>query len=495
MPLNTEWQRVSPVATVYFAFKSIPHLVNLWPILIPAFAGGEFVQQLFWQYGLPLMAVLMLLGVVLQYWFFTFRLEQGRINLRSGILNRKRLTLDFERVQQADIAHPFYFRPFQLATLGLESAGSAQQEVDIPGIPTSLAETLRQQVLEFQQSESAPSEQFIASDEAAADFELKLTPADVARYGLMQNSLLYLAPLAAPLGQQAGPLMESALASIEHSQLFHWFEWASGNLAVSVGLILAVFAVLAGTSLLFGLSVILALVRYWNYHLTRVGERYQYRAGLTTIRTRGFKIQKLQKVTVYQGIIARLLSRFTVQISKAGGIAQTGAVNQQKFLIPVLTAATLSGLKRELALPVPTWHSVHGFYWVKPLILWVPFCLSVTAIVYAVAGLLSLLILLLLPVSLWVTRRRWRWFGFYRDPQWLALRSGFIGFSEHWLPTGKLQKITLSQSPVARKLRLATVHVWSADGRISIPCVPVEQAHKLRDSLLADVVSFNSPWF
>lgn len=495
MTANTKWQRVSPVATVYFALKGIPHLLNLWPILIPAFAGSDKVQQLFWQLGLPVVLLLMLFALVLQYWFFSFRQESGRISLRTGVFKRKRLTLDFDRVQQADIAHPFYFRPFGLATLGLESAGSAQQEVDIPGIPVALAEALREQVLECQQGRDKAQGDSSVPESPAAEFELHLTAGEIARYGLMQNTLLYLAPLAAPLGQQAGPWIESLISSIQHSRLFHWLEWVSANLTLSVSLVLAVLAVLMGTTLLFGLSVGLALVRYWDYRLTRVGEGYQYRAGLATIRTRGFKLQKLQKVAVYQGVVARLLNRFTVRISKAGGIAQTEAVNQQKFLVPVLTAATLAAVKRELCLPEPRWRKVSRAYWCLPLMIWLPLGGLAAGIGYTLIGVAALFLLPLLPVFGWVCHRRWRCLGFYRDRQWLAVRRGFIGFSEYWLPVGKLQKITLQQSPLTRRLGLATVHVWGADGRVTIPWVPESQAVQLRDGLLTDVVTFKSPWF
>lgn len=148
MTAKPEWRRVSPVATVYFAVKTLQQLFDLWPVLIPALAGSERVRELLWQIGLPLGFIALLLGLVLQYWCFSYRTEPGRISLRSGVFKRKRLTLEFERVQQADISHPFYFRPFRLATLGLESAGSEWQEVDIPGIPVALAEALRRQVLE-----------------------------------------------------------------------------------------------------------------------------------------------------------------------------------------------------------------------------------------------------------------------------------------------------------------------------------------------------------
>ncbi|WP_339616187.1 PH domain-containing protein [uncultured Gilvimarinus sp.] len=492
---SNEWQRVSPIATVYFFVKSLPHLVNFWPALVPLFAGGEQVRRMALTYGVPAVLLLLVVGVFLQYWFFSFKVEEKRLTLRSGVLNRKRLTLDFERVQQADIAHPFYFRPFNLATLGFESAGSAQQEVDVPGLSVAEAENLRRLVLEQAASSQADvGETSNVTEEAAPDFSLRLSPAEIVRYGLMHNTLLYLAPLTAPLGQYIGPLLESSVASLEHSQVYGVFTWVSDNLAVSVTLVLALFAVLAGTTLLFGLSIVLALVRFWGYHLTRVGDRFQYRAGLTTIRTRGFKHYKLQKVTIIQGVMARLLRRHRVLISKAGSFGAAQVQNNQRFEVPVLDIINLLLLRGELSLPSAQWQSVSRFYQVFPVLL-----LSVVASVCALiawfaVGALALLGLLLLPIIYVCYWRRWCCLGFYRSADWLALRTGFIGFTERWLPTGKLQKIRVVATPLSRCFGLVHLQVWSADGVMTIPCLPVTLANQLRDSLLTDVVNYRRAW-
>ena len=495
MQPNNEWQRVSPIATVYFFVKSIPHLINFWPALVPLLAGGETLRHMALMYGVPALLVFLVVGVFLQYWFFSYKVEPTRLTLRSGVFNRKRLTLDFDRVQQADIAHPFYFRPFNLATLGFESAGSAQQEVDVPGLSVQAAENLRQLVLE-QAAQAGATEGDADNSIAAGEpgFSLHLPPAEILRYGLMHNTLLYLAPLAAPLGQYLGPLIETSVASLEHSQVYGLVTWVSDNLAVSVTLVLALMAVLAGTALLFGLSVILALVRYWNYHLTRVGDRFQYRAGLTTIRTRGFKHYKLQKVTISQGLIARLLRRHTVHISKAGSFGAAQVQNNQRFIVPVLDIVNLLLLRGELSLPPARWQSVSRFYLVFPVVSLSVFTVAVVAVGWFALGAVSLLGLLFIPFIYGFFWRRWHCLGYYRSAEWLALRTGFIGFTERWLPTGKLQKIRVVATPVSRCFGLVHLQLWSADGVLTIPCLPAAMASDLRDSLLTDVVNYRRAW-
>ncbi|WP_041522955.1 PH domain-containing protein [Gilvimarinus agarilyticus] len=496
MQPNKEWQRVSPIATIYFFVKSIPHLINFWPALVPLLAGGETLRQLALMYGVPALLVLLIVSVFLQYWFFSYKVEPTRLTLRSGVLNRKRLTLDFERVQQADIAHPFYFRPFNLATLGFESAGSAQQEVDVPGLSVQAAENLRQRVLE-QAAQSTEDGTIDAQPETLdrePEFSLHLPPTEILRYGLMHNTLLYLAPLAAPLGQYLGPLIETSVASLEHSQVYGLVTWVSDNLAVSVTLVLALMAVMAGTALLFGLSVILALVRYWNYQLTRVGDRFQYRAGLTTIRTRGFKHYKLQKVTISQGLIARLLRRYTMHISKAGSFSAAQVQDNQRFIVPVLDIVNVLLLRGELSLPTAQWLSVSRFYLVFPVLTLSVITLAAVVTGWFTLGAVSLLGLLFIPLIYGYFWRRWHCLGYYRSAEWLALRTGFIGFTERWLPTGKLQKIRVVATPVSRCFGLAHLQVWSADGVLTIPCLPAAMASDLRDSLLTDVVNYRRAW-
>lgn len=495
------WQRVSPIAMVYFALKTLRALVHLWPTLIPLVAGGESVRQWFFTWGIPAVIFLVLLGVVLHWWFFSFAIEEKRLTLRSGVFNRTRLSLDFERVQQADIAHPFYFRPFNLATLGLESAGSSQQEVDVPGIPIAMAESLRKNILE-QQLQAGTGEQTLNSDtgtphKTAPDYQLNLNAAEIVRYGLMHNSLLYLAPLAAPFGQYLGPVFEQSLMQLEASQWYSLFNWLSTNLAISIGVVLAVFAVLVGTTFLFGLSVILALFRFWNFELTRVGERYQSRAGLTTIRTRGFKTHKLQKVTLTQGLIAKCLKRYTVHISKAGGgvAVQTPQSQDKHFLVPVVDWLNWLLLRDELNMPAARWRRVHSFSWRFPFVVYSALICTLSAAFAIAFGPWALLGLLLLPLAFFINRRLWRQKGYFYNGEWLAWRKGFIGFSEQWLPVGKLQKIEVCETPLKRWVGLCDLQVLGADGKVSLVCLPKAEAHRLRDGLLTGVVMYKKPWF
>lgn len=499
MTPSSDWQRVSPIASVYFFVSGLSGLSKLWPVLLPLFAGGEQLRHWVLMYGVPLALLVLAAQVLLQFWLFTFKVELHRLTIRSGVFKRKRLTLDYDRVQQTDIVRPFYFRPFDLVILGFESAGSVQQEVNLPGLSSASAETLRRLVSE--QMAGVTSEVSAAAATAEpqtppafkADFLLRLPPAEIIRYGLMHNSMLYLAPLVAAIWQYS-PLLGDSLEALGQEHLANAATWLSASVGFSLTLILALAAMVIGTAAVFALSVLLALLRYWGYQLTRVADRFQYRAGLTTIRSRSFKYQKLQKVIIKQGPMACLLRRYTVWISKAGGVIGHRGQDALSFEVPVLDAARLQLLRHELSLPQAKWQRVN------PMAFWWP------SLVVSVAGFIALLLgyfaygangfvgLLLWPLAWLYYWRRWRCFGYYHDDNWLAVGRGLIGFSHSWVPAAKLQKLQVVENPVGRYFGLAQLQLWSADGRLTIAYLPTVVAYRLRDSLLTQVVDYRSAW-
>lgn len=500
MTSASEWRRVSPIAIIYFTFDSFRHAISLWPVLVPVLAGGEQFRALFLVYGLPGLLAVFVAGVVLHFWFFRYKLEADRIQLQTGVLNRKRLTLYFERVQQADIAEPFYFRPFGLATLGLESAGSRQQEVDIPGLKLRHAQALKDMILEQSRAAELASEEGESDGPAAAavkpDYDLYLPWQEVARYGLMYNGLLFLAPVMAPLIQNLGPSMEDWFLALEGTFLHQLLiNLTNSNLAWLMGLV-TVFAVLSGLAVLFFISMLIALVRFWNYHLTRTGDQYQYRAGLGTVKTRGFRLHKLQQVTVSQGIVARLLKRYSLTISKAGGGAP-GADGQynKRFLVPVLTSKSLAEIKSQLAVPEAEWQRISPAYiaW-RGGIAGTVISLIIAPILFA-SGLFAFYVLASYLLCFLLAWRYWWCFGIYCDDEWLSVKTGFIGRKSVWLPIGKAQKATLSEPPWLKPWRLANLSVWGADGKLHIPYLPKANAEIIRDQTLYRVVTFHGRWF
>ena len=165
---DQQWQRVSPWAILYFvvhfALRFIKDgLLNLLPILVLFVTQVE--QKMFWgQVAASVASIFLMLYAFAYYRNFKYRITDGNeILLNKGVFKKERLTLKFARVQNVNIAEPFYFQPVNLVNCIFDAAGSSAQEAVIPGVKLSYAEHVREQVMAFkaqlEQQEQPPIEQ------------------------------------------------------------------------------------------------------------------------------------------------------------------------------------------------------------------------------------------------------------------------------------------------------------------------------------------------
>lgn len=490
--MSEPWHRCSPAAGIYFFLVSLRGLINLWPALAVLVASDAWRNLYVWVGAAILVLALMALAAV-QWWRYRFQYDDRQIQIHSGILNRKRLSLDFDRVQEAGLSQPWYFRPFNLWHLGLESAGSASQEVKVPGIAKALAEDIRERFRRYKAMEkgASGSKPETAEPVTTPEFELRLTPVDLFRYGLMHNSLIYLAPV---LGTLLGSsdMSDWLVDRVRESHLFEWFNTLQGAGSV-VLLMLGAVLVIAALVMLYGLSILLAIAKYWRYHLTVKAEQFQYQAGLFNRHDRGFKQHKLQCLVIKQSVVAKLLNRYSVELQQANDTAGNSGLGG--FLIPVMTAEEVARLRTMLQLQEGDWQlteaarigwntltygtlAMLAWFVAGWMVDWINPWLS--GVAYGVVGGLSYL--------------RWRRNKYFESNGWVAIQTGFLGYCQTYIPAIKIQKLELAHGPLLRQHGCAAFKVWSGAKSADIAFVKQPRLAEVRDSLLAQVGAHQGRW-
>ena len=488
-------QRVSPLALLYFFARTVMslarQLMNFIPLLVIVLAANADLRGLI-IIGLVALVPIALLGfTLLDWWCFRYAISPTRLEVRQGVIRRKQLSLEFARVQQADVREPWYFRPFGLAILGVESAGSEGQEVELAGLATADAYAHKDIILRestpLAEVEADSPEQTVGSQ---ARTLFKLPSWEVARYGLMHNPILLLLPvLVYPLSQADRlddfilPYLEAALASVEQYQQMEYL-WV-GIVFLTVMVLLALVAV----------SMAIALVRFYGYRLEVHDHRYHAHMGLINKTSRSFQYVRLQRVTINQGLVARLLRRVSVRINQTGQTTTTTQHRDNVFFIPVLNAEREQLLRQEIALETPVWQRVH---WASTL---VPWCLT-TGLITLFAAFISQFSLLATLHSLWISALcaaviqglRWRKRGFFVGQHWFATRHGVLGQQQRYIPSGKVQAVKLTQSPWLRTWGMARLTVYSAAGRETLAWLPYRQLKALQQELLRRTTEFKGRW-
>lgn len=505
-PQSDKWQRISPASVIYFVLKFVGGILrNGFQAVAPVAAVIATAGDNRW-FALALLAAgagtLLLVGSLLSYLNFKFRMDRDAFLIRSGVFTRKRLSLTFDRIQNVAIKEPLYFRPLGLVVLALESAGSSSEEVSLAGIPRRRAQEIRQFVLE-RKSQPAVSEP--ERDEETNDREtsgpqkptedlLKLPISELVRYGISNNNIWVFAGLAAAFFSQLDEVWESAA----FRDYFSGMGDMVGNsvFAITVAILFLIVSILL---LLLLASIIGAIVVNYRYHLTYSDGRYHRTRGLFERQETSVPEVKVQSLRINQPLIARLISRHHLTLNQVGFEGKQGQGRSQKFIIPSVEMPFIRALSHKLfdasdLLDQPLnpisgrFVARHALYTFGAPALLLAFTLANAAGWVGLAPIAALL--LIVPMVLLRKRR----YGYARNDAYGIVQSGLFGKQATVFPFFKVQTVAITQSPGQRKHGLANLKIKLAGRTIRIPYMPLSDARAWRADIMQAIKSSDKPW-
>ncbi len=141
---QTPWRRLAVGMLLVEPLRELIRFIPLLIALILAGRAGESGPP----WGLIGTAAVIALGIV-RYLTTRYRITPTVIEVRKGLLSRKHLTVPRDRVRTVDIsAHPLQ-RVLRLVKvqIGTGTSGHRHESVDLDGLPTNVAVTLRAELL------------------------------------------------------------------------------------------------------------------------------------------------------------------------------------------------------------------------------------------------------------------------------------------------------------------------------------------------------------
>jgi len=498
---SSDWQRLSPLSIVYFVLRFIVGFARHGVQNLAIFGGILFATGdnrltiLLMAIGVALS--LLLVASVLSFINFRFRVNRNAFLIHQGVLQKKRLTLSFDRIQNIAIKEPLYFRPFGLVTMALESAGSASEEVNLAGIDRALAEELRTSVLARPQPSVTVAEETPAPVTDTGEL-LHHSPGELARYGLSNNNIWVFAGLAA-----------GAISQVDDKvgdMIDEWLKLPESYFA-SLDTVTATLVGIAGLIAAFGLmmlaSVVGAIIIYYDYRLAFQDGRFLRLKGLFERSETSLPERKVQAFELKQPWPARLLKRSHATLLQVGfsNNWEEGNLNpkQSKFIVPSLTEENAQKLVGKLY-PGVNWSGME-FIGVDPLYLkkmffvdwFFPALLVATSLSFLATPwffTLTLAPLLLLPF-MWLNYRKQ---GYWSDGMHIVVRTGIIGHKLVLFPLHKAQSVTVTRTPGQRRRGLATLTIKLAGHKAKIPYVPDLVARRARDHILRAIFANHTSW-
>jgi len=532
-----QWRRISPFAVVFFVGKTIRNLVRGYVQLVATFGalavlirGTPYAALL-----IPLALLVIIAVAVLRYWFFRFRIEEDRIVIRQGILEKTSVDLPFHRIQGINVERRPVDRLLGLVTVSLDTAGSETTEGELPCVSRDLAEELRGRIGFGDPGRSDGRAEVAAGTvpgvaPADADKErregglvprevlLRLSTGDMFRIGLGRDNILLAMMLIAAAWRQPRELPYRIAETFGFSEdlVRPAIETAEATLARTDALGEGTFTggiVLTALSVVLAFGVGTAFLRYFGFTLWREGTAYRSRGGLLTQREVAVETAKIQQLTLSQDMLLRMLKRFRLRMHPAADADASQHHDVPQVLeVPLLEAPLAQEMRQ----------SVFGEEGEGPILLpksgefrrVSPFYIQALGLrlgaLPALAGAV-----ILMPVTgftkVWATfagiwaaiwivcggltaLQRWRRMGYAYGSDGMASRSGFVGRRVDAFLFRKVQSVAVKRSPLEQRQGLATLVVELASDTVTVPYIDQGVARRLRDFILYTVESSRRRW-
>lgn len=495
------WQRLAPMALVFLIARAVQRFVreNLF-LFVGAGAGVAFVERLGIRELLLFAAVVLaavVVGAVIHYRRFRFRVEDDAVRVRRGVFEHKELRVRFSRVQNVQLGQPVYFRPFGLVQFSLETPGAAEREVELPGIPRRLAEEMRDRILGARREAvgeagaEGPADPAVppgfpgpvvpGGETAAASLLHAPGIARVFLHGLSSNQVWLIAGVLVyvlDLGVRQGA--DSTVVE----QLLGWLErQATAGWSVLLLLAVGVFSVLLVAA---GLA---ALLRYHPYRLQDHGSRLVGSGGVLERREQTLRRDKLTGAVLKQSPVGRVLGCWTLAGLQTRSDGRGDEVGQRSFLVPGLGAGDLDlvGKLYPGARMPEGFEPIHRRYRVWLLSRGFAVALAILALLVSSLGrghgavLLMTLSLVVLPPLVWL---RWRQCGWSIDGPMFWLRRGLLGQRLEAFELARVQQVQVRSSPYQRRHGLVTLVLVLPQGLVQVPFLPEALAAQLANRAL-----------
>lgn len=337
--------------------------------------GGQ--GELFLIVGVILLVMLLfitILGISLlvRWWSYKhlfYQLTPEEFSLHSGIFNKQRVHVPYQRVQSVDQKATLFQRIFGVCTVSIDTAGGSNNKaITIPYVSKTQAEQLRYELFARKQyvvagqaapvqaapapGVAAPVQQPLAqqpgnildapaeiwqnvngifggagADMAPVSYEYGMTNKELIFTGLSNNTafMVIVVGVIGLISQLFGLLDEFAApaqGSWEDVALDAAFSATPQLIAMGAGIFVVIMIVL------WALSAVGSCISYGGFKARRRGNRIEVEYGLLQHQFQGVDVDRVQSVVVKQSFIRRILGYCEVSLGKIDAAAADGDTNK-----------------------------------------------------------------------------------------------------------------------------------------------------------------------
>ena len=140
---SDSWHGVHPLSVlVNFVPRTWSLLRTAWPVLLAVLYGGRGADGIADAITLAVFFALPFLSSTIHALTLRYRVADGRLEIRSGLLNRQARTIGLDRIQNVEQVQNVYQRISGLVEVRIETASGREVEGLLSAVSTSAADAL-----------------------------------------------------------------------------------------------------------------------------------------------------------------------------------------------------------------------------------------------------------------------------------------------------------------------------------------------------------------
>lgn len=528
----SNWRMASPFALLFFFGSRLAlvtkalfqQVTNLVPV-VGVTSLAVINTDLTWYQGILIVAALILTFVfivaVLAYRRFRFRITNESIAVKSGILRITQTDVRWERVRAVNLERGPVERVLGLAQISLDTAGTAEAEVQVPAIKLQLAELLRAKVsIESTTSESIGEE---VSSEGHQMYRMKLlslikasacTQGTLTMMAAVVGTFLWLTATLQNMLDSEGNGEDEVfwvnafnIAEQYYTSLADVIEQVTALPVTQswLGMTLpgfVTFAILIAA--IFTARAIYFCTTNYDLQLLRRDNALSTVRGLFTKKRTNVKLERVQSVSLKMNVreLGLKLCRLTAKQSMSGKehmLSLPSVPTSVRDEIVALTSLE-AGSRLRLDPKLQKFQSISIVYLFQLLIgpTLIPFfAVLIPTLFLDYQWLIWVWLAYLgawMPICIAVAMVRWRKAGYVLDPFSMISKSGLLGYSLDMGKLKKVQRVRIEQSFIQRFTGKSTLTVFFATTSIVVPYLPRDRAIELHDYISHVITVRDTEW-
>lgn len=476
-----EGKRLHPATIIVQVGRFLKSIALLLVIAIVARVYGRSADMV--EIVATFLGGLSIAGAVLKYVSYRYSIRDGALHITSGIIQRQHRTIPLERIQNINVKQELLHRLLGVADVHVETASGGDAEASLSVVSLAEAAALR---VALSQQRVAMAE----TAEAPPEVVYRATIGQLVLAGATQNRLGTL--LAGLVGLA---FYINSFVSDESWRFGNWIERVSRSVEAPtwLGIVMIALGLLAVGWIT---SIVLTLYGRFGFELTRAHGQLQRSYGLLTRHQSIFPVERVQVLRVISPFFQRWIGLCRIAAETAGSFREGERQDQgSNELCPIIQHRMADAMCRlvidEFSLDAVAFTSIH------PLGRRRAFVRAFVMLAILVGGLSwftsPLALWALIGVPLIAGAYAWLYFrsiGYALAGKYLVIRQGIWTRTVEVVPVVKVQASFVRESPLQRRLGLASFEVLtagSAFGRtVSVHDLGLSTATSLQDRVIAE---------